>query len=68
MDPVEVYGGPHGSACIEVHHHAVHLEDMAEAHQTRLEDLQCLCGNCHRVEHKLLKLALEQDLRDDLKG
>jgi hypothetical protein len=59
MDPVDVYGGPHGTACIEVHHHAVQVEQMAGAHQTKLEDLQCLCANCHRVEHRLLKLALE---------
>lgn len=62
MDPVEIYGGLHGTACIEVHHYSVQVGDMAEAHQTRLEDLQCLCANCHRVEHKLLKLTLEQDL------
>ena len=55
MDPVEVYSGLHGTACIEVHHQAVQVENMAEAHQTKLEDLQCLCANCHRVEHRLLK-------------
>jgi len=51
MDPVEVYGGSHGAACIEVHHQSVQVENMAEAHQTKLEDLQCLCANCHRIEH-----------------
>jgi 5-methylcytosine-specific restriction protein A len=66
MDPVEICGGQHGTACIEVHHHVLRVEDMAEAHQTRLEDLQCLCANCHRVEHRLLKLALGQNFRDDL--
>jgi 5-methylcytosine-specific restriction protein A len=61
MDPLEVYG-EHGTVCIEVHHHAVHVEDMTETHQTKLEDLQCLCANCHRVVHRLLKLALAEDL------
>ena len=55
MDPIEVYYGEHGAACIEVHHHVVRVEEMAEANQTRLEDLQCLCA---------IKLALEQDFRD----
>jgi hypothetical protein len=62
MDPVEVYGGLHGTACIEVHHQAVQVENMAEAHQTRLEDLQCLCANCHRVEHRFLKQGSDEIL------
>ena len=57
MDPVATYDGAHGAACIEVHHHAVQVEEMPEGHRTRLEDLQCLCANCHRVEHRRLKLA-----------
>ncbi|WP_440639740.1 HNH endonuclease [Bradyrhizobium sp. PUT101] len=60
MDPVAIYEGAHGAACIEVHHHAVQVEEMADGHTTRLEDLQCLCANCHRVEHRLLKLALNK--------
>ncbi len=59
LDPVMAYNGSHGDACIEVHHHAVHVEDMLEGHKTKLEDLQCLCANCHRVAHRLLKLELE---------
>jgi 5-methylcytosine-specific restriction protein A len=55
MDPVETYGGEHGEACIEVHHHDVQIAEMALGHQTRLEDLQCLCASCHRVVHRLLK-------------
>ncbi|MFM9487866.1 HNH endonuclease [Pseudomonas monachiensis] len=55
MDPVETYGGDHGEACIEVHHHDVQIAEMALGHQTRLEDLQCLCASCHRVVHRLLK-------------
>lgn len=62
IDPVQVYGGLHGAACIEVHHQAVQVENMAEAHQTKLEDLQCLCANCHRVEHRLLKQRSDEIL------
>ena len=51
-----------GPACIEVHHQAVQVENMAEAHQTKLEDLQCLCANCHRVEHRLLKQRSDESL------
>jgi 5-methylcytosine-specific restriction protein A len=40
----------------------VHVEQMAEVHQTKLDDLQCLCANCHRIEHRLLKLALEDKI------
>jgi 5-methylcytosine-specific restriction protein A len=58
MDPVEVYGGPHGVACIEVHHHSVQVENMIETHRTKLEDLKCLCANCHRVVHRFLKLEI----------
>lgn len=60
MDPVAIYDGAHGVACIEVHHQAVQVEEMADGHRTRLEELQCLCANCHRVEHRLLKLALNK--------
>jgi hypothetical protein len=59
MDPVVVYGGEHGLACIEVHHSSTHVEDMDEVHRTRLSDLECLCANCHRIVHSLLKLSQE---------
>jgi hypothetical protein len=58
LDPVSAYGGLHGEACIEVHHSAIHVEDMGGTHVTRLEDLQCLCANCYRVVHRLLKQSL----------
>lgn len=54
LDPATEYGDA-GEACIEVHHSKVQVADMGEEHQTRLEDLECLCANCHRVEHRLLK-------------
>jgi len=55
MDPVETYGAKHGEACIEVHHQHVQVSDMAPGHLTSLNDLQCLCANCHRVVHRELK-------------
>ncbi|PTV94420.1 5-methylcytosine-specific restriction protein A [Rhodobacter aestuarii] len=53
MDPVAVYG-INGDACIEVHHAHVQVKDMREGHQTNLEELQCLCANCHRITHREL--------------
>lgn len=57
QDPTETYGEI-GEACIEVHHHEVHVADMPENHRTELEALQCLCANCHRVVHRILKQSL----------
>lgn len=55
MDPVETYGSELGEACIEVHHHTVQVGQMVEGHQTRLDQLQCLCASCHRVVHRELR-------------
>jgi hypothetical protein len=55
MNPLEMYGGPDGEACIEVHHQKTQVSDMNEEHRTKLDDLQCLCANCHRVEHRKLR-------------
>jgi 5-methylcytosine-specific restriction protein A len=52
--PVEHYSTPHAESCIEVHHRAVQIKDMTQEHRTTLDMLQCLCANCHRLEHKLL--------------
>lgn len=57
MDPVQVYGGVRGLACIEVHHHSTQVTDMGQDHKTRLEDLTCLCANCHRVVHYELRTS-----------
>lgn len=65
MDPIAVYSGNHGTACIEVHHQSIQVKDMPGSHETRLEDLDCLCANCHRVEHRLLKLALKSQADTD---
>lgn len=65
MDPVDLYGEA-GEACIEVHHHGTHIAAMGQSHRTKLEDLQCLCANCHRVTHRELKAALPPtEVEDD---
>jgi hypothetical protein len=55
FDPVAQYGTQDAEACIEAHHDAVQIKDMAPGHRTRLEDLKCLCANCHRLEHRRLR-------------
>ncbi|WP_243350740.1 MULTISPECIES: HNH endonuclease [Gammaproteobacteria] len=57
-DPVEIFGSEHGEACIEIHHARIQVGDMPVDHMTRLEDLQCLCANCHRFVHRLLRRGL----------
>lgn len=57
-DTVETFGSEHGDACIEVHHARVQVADMPVDHATQLDDLQCLCANCHRFVHRLLRLGL----------
>ncbi|MBE1206031.1 HNH endonuclease [Aminobacter carboxidus] len=58
LDPVERYGPEAGHACIEVHHHRVHVANMKPGHLTLTDDLKCLCANCHRVLHRKLTLGL----------
>ncbi len=58
FDPIEKYGPEAGSACIEVHHHQTHVANMQPGHKTSMEDLKCLCANCHRVLHRKLALGL----------
>lgn len=57
MDPLVVFGGPDGEACIEVHHRATEIASMQPGHATRLADLECLCANCHRVRHRQMRQA-----------
>lgn len=54
-DPVAKYETEDAEACIEVHHNKVMVSEMRDGHATRLEDLLCLCANCHRLEHRLLR-------------
>ena len=50
MRPDVVYGAGRGDACIEVHH-TVPIGAETGFRETKLEDLECLCANCHRIEH-----------------
>jgi hypothetical protein len=60
-DPVEVFRSEHGDACIEVHHARIQVANMPADHATQLDDLQCLCANCHRYVHRLLRRGLPLD-------
>ena len=53
MVPEQVYGS-NGDACIEVHHKRP-LSDVSSARGTKLEDLMCVCANCHRILHHELR-------------
>lgn len=57
FDPVQVFGSEVGEACIEVHHAKVQVSEMRAGHITTLDDLQCLCANCHRFVHRQLALT-----------
>lgn len=59
FEPFETYG-VYAEACIEVHHNAVRIADMNPGQKTTLDDLQCLCANCHRVLHRQLAVAVDR--------
>ena len=56
LDPAVTYEPGLGDACIEVHH-KIPLSKGLNARVTRLEDLQCVCANCHRIIHRQLRNA-----------
>ncbi|MXY51113.1 MAG: hypothetical protein F4Y86_01085 [Gammaproteobacteria bacterium] len=56
MRPDVIYGADRGDACIEVHH-TVPIGAEPGFRETNLEDLKCLCANCHRVEHWKIRRA-----------
>lgn len=66
MDPVAIFGGPDGEACIEVHHRATEVANMLPGHTTRLADLECLCANCHRVRHRKMRRAAVEAAKQTL--
>jgi hypothetical protein len=55
FEPITRYATDHADACIEVHHHDVQVQDMPEQHVTTLDQLQCLCANCHRIVHSEIR-------------
>lgn len=50
-DFVDDYGEEIAEACFEVHH-TVPVSKMQPGHETRFEQLQLLCSNCHRATHR----------------
>ena len=52
---VERYGTG-GEACIEVHH-KVPLARLGKRRKTKVEDLMCVCANCHRVLHYQMRVG-----------
>ncbi|UUT22099.1 hypothetical protein [Pseudomonas sp. T8] len=64
IDPIETYG-EQGEACIEVHHDCIQVADMGENHKTTLDQLRCLCANCHRVLHRKLKAQIVHSAPDN---
>lgn len=58
LRPDSIYGPYVGESCIEVHHALIQVKDMLPGHETKLEDLQCLCANCHRVTHREMALGI----------
>lgn len=56
LDPQAVFGPEVGHACIEVRHAKDQVGEMQPDHRTSLDDLQCLCANCHRIVHAMLRI------------
>lgn len=56
-EPIVAHQDPLADACIEVHHREKAVADMGKGHVTKLDDLQCLCANCHRLVHARLRQA-----------
>lgn len=56
-EPILDHDDPLADACIEVHHRETAIAAMKEGHVTKLDDLQCLCANCHRLVHARLRQA-----------
>ena len=48
--------GPDGDAVIEVHHKRPLAEAQTDT-RTRLQDLSCLCANCHRITHREMSIS-----------
>ena len=59
LRPDEVYGSDFGHACIEVHHKAP-LHERSTEGETTLDDLMCVCANCHRIIHRRLRMQLHE--------
>lgn len=52
--PIKDCGEQFGEACIEVHH-KLPLAELGRR-ETKLDDLMCVCANCHRILHYELRV------------
>lgn len=59
LQPDEIYGTEFGNACIEVHHKTP-LHERSTESETTLDDLMCVCANCHRILHRRLRMQLHE--------
>jgi 5-methylcytosine-specific restriction protein A len=55
MVPTAHYNTSLAESCIEIHHKATAVSEMVEGHRSKLEDVECLCANCHRLEHRRMR-------------
>lgn len=62
LDPVTCYGTEEAETCIEVHHSTMQVSQMSEGHKTTLNDLQCLCANCHRLAHRTVRVQKKESM------
>ena len=56
-DWYQVYAHQVAEAIFDVHH-TIPLAEMDEGHETIVDDLLCLCANCHRAEHRKMALGI----------
>lgn len=57
-DWIDEYGSEVARACFEAHHAVTQVADMDPEHESKPEDLQLLCANCHRAVHREMKLGV----------
>lgn len=50
------YGTDIAASCFEAHHAATQVGEMGPEHESKIEDLKLLCANCHRAEHRRMRL------------
>jgi len=50
-DFLDEYGIGIADACFEVHH-KMPVSEMADGHETTVDQLELLCANCHRATHR----------------
>lgn len=55
-DLIAGYGAEIAPSCFDAHHAQTQISDMEDGHKTNWKDLQILCANCHRAEHRRMKL------------